>query len=494
MDWGPPSRYVTTMIASAPPTALLTVAEMTRADAMAIAGGVPGTDLMEAAGRAVADAVLNRFPRRPVLVLCGPGNNGGDGFAAARLLAQAGWPVRVGLLADVGRLKGDAAAMAGRWSGAITPLSVELLDDAPIVVDALFGAGLARALDGIAAEMVRGIAVRQMDAVAVDMPSGVHGDSGAIMGVAAPARVTVTFFRPKPGHYLYPGRGLCGDLIVADIGIPDAVLAEISPTTCLNGPPRWTAPAPGDHKYSRGHGLIVGGARLTGAARLAAAGARRMGAGLLSIAAPPGTEAIYAAGAPGVMVHGIADYENLLADTRINAVLVGPGGGVGDETRRRVEAASKAAKRLVLDAGALTSFAGGPEALFKLLSPDCVLTPHEGEFARLFGAAAGSKLERARDAARRAGCVVVLKGADTVIAAPGGVAAINANAPPWLASGGTGDVLAGMILGLLAQGMEAFQAASAAVWCHGAAAGGIGPGLIAEDLAPALPAVIKQLR
>ena len=291
--------------------ALLTVEEMYKADAAAIAGGVPGVELMEAAGTAIAREIRRRWQPRPLAVLCGPGNNGGDGFVVARLLADQGWPIRLGLLGTADELKGDAAVNAGRWRGGIRPLDPSLLDGDPLVVDALFGAGLARPLDGMPARMIEAIDGRRLDCVAVDVPSGVHGDTGEVMGITPTCCLTVTFFRAKPGHLLFPGRSLCGALVVADIGIPGSVLPEIAPKTFVNGPALWRErfpwPAAGGNKYSRGHAVILGGDRMTGAGRLAAEGARRIGAGLVTIAASPETVAIYASGQPGTIVAPVGD-------------------------------------------------------------------------------------------------------------------------------------------------------------------------------------------
>ncbi len=476
---------------------LLSVAEMYRADRLAMEGGVAGECLMEAAGWAVAGAVRRRFRPGRVAVLCGPGNNGGDGFVAARLLARQGWPVRVHLLGEVTGLRGAAATMASRWPGAVAPLTMAALDGADLVVDALFGAGLARPLDGVALALVAEIARRHLPVVAVDVPSGVHGDTGAVLGAAPEAVVTVTFFRKKPGHLLLPGRRHCGAIEVADIGIPPAVLGDIRPVVAENGPECWLdrlpRPRPEGHKYDRGHAVVLGGGAMTGAARLAAHGARRIGAGLVTVAAPETALAVYRAGEPGLIVRPDSDFVGILADPRYTAVLLGPGGGVGGEMRGRVAAALVAGKACVLDADALTAFADDPAALFGSLSPRALLTPHDGEFRRLFGPISGSRLERARTAAVRAGAVVLLKGADTVVAHPDGRAVINSNAPPELATAGAGDVLAGFALGLMAQGMDAFAAACAAAWLHGAAAARIGPGLVAEDLGEGLPAVLAGL-
>ena len=481
--------------ASMPPSAaLLQVDEMGRADRLTIDGGTPGIDLMEVAGRSVAEAALARWSARPVLVACGPGNNGGDGFVAARHLAEAGWPVTVALLGEISALKGDAAIAAQRWSGPVHPLSTGLLSDNPLIIDAIFGAGLARAIDGLPADFLN--AAQGLDAVAVDMPSGVHGDTGAVLGTALPAVATVTFFRKKPGHLLLPGRELCGDLTVADIGIPDGVLPEIAPRQAENGPALWGDilpwPQAAGHKYSRGHAVVFGGAEMTGAARLASGSARRIGAGLVTVACPDPVRAIYAADAPGLLIADIGDWRQLLNDPRMNAYLVGPGAGVGAETRLSALSVLSAGRSLVLDADGLTSFAEADDGLFDALDDGCVLTPHEGEFARLFDIE-GGKLDRVRRAANTAGAVVLLKGADTVIATPDGRAAINSDAPPDLATAGSGDVLAGMVLGLRTQGMPAFEAACAAVWMHGAAAAAFGPGLIAEDLIGELPGVLRTL-
>lgn len=484
---------------SAHAAAVLGVDAMYAADRAAVAAGVPGLSLMEAAGMAVALEVRRRLPRGPVAVLCGPGNNGGDGFVAARYLARWGWPVRVALLGERARLQGDAAVNAERWRGTVLPLSPVVLDGCVGVVDALFGAGLARPLEGVAAETVDAVNDRGLPCIAVDMPSGVHGDTGAVMGTAPRCVTTVTFFRPKPGHLLYPGRDLRGCLVVADIGIPDAVLDAIGPQIFVNGPALWRLPVPGptEHKYRRGHAVVVGGSRMSGAGRLAVRGARRAGAGMVTVAAPAEAIPLYAADAPGALTWPLeeeADFERLLADERKNALLLGPGGGRGGTMRRHVRAALETGRACVLDADALTSFADVPDDLFGAMRGPAVMTPHEGEFSRLFGDIPGSKLERARTAAARSGAVVLLKGADTVIAAPDGTAAVNVNAPPDLATAGAGDVLAGIILGLLAQGMDAFAAASAGAWLHGEAARRCGAGLIAEDVAAALPEVVRWLR
>lgn len=487
---------------------LLSPAEMSRADQAAIASGVAGTVLMAAAGDAVARAIAARFRPCPVLVLCGPGNNGGDGFVVANVLSAQGWPVRLAMLCERDALKGDAAWHAARWVGEThclserampDPTALEgLFDEVELVVDALYGAGLSRDVDGMAAALLRGAAARALPICAVDVPSGVDGGTGAVRGTAVAAALTVTFFRKKPGHLLLPGRELCGELVLADIGIPPEVLQDIPTSVYENGPVLWSSclprPRGSTHKYRRGHVLVHGGTTMTGAARLSAMAAARAGAGLVTIATAPEAWAVYAAAMTSIMVQRLpsGDLQPALADERRNVVVIGPGAGVDEQTRRNVLAACATRRSLVLDADALTVFAEDPQSLFTAMAAQCVLTPHEGEFGRLFDAT-GDKLERARSAARQSGAVVILKGADTVIAEPQGRAAINANAPAWLATGGTGDVLAGMVAGLLAQGMPPFEAACAAAWMHGEAGNLAGPGLISEDLPGLLPQVWRGL-
>jgi ADP-dependent NAD(P)H-hydrate dehydratase / NAD(P)H-hydrate epimerase len=489
--------------------ALLTVSEMAMADRLTTEAGRPGSELMENAGRAVAEAAHAARGGGRVAVLCGPGNNGGDGFVAARYLEEQGHAVTLFLLGALETLKGDAAEAARRWTkgdkARVRALEASQIGAPDLVIDALYGAGLSRPVEGLAAaaiEHVNGLAGAHV--VAVDMPSGIHGDTGQALGAAIRARETVTFFRPKPGHFLMPGRAHAGHLHVADIGIAPPVLGRIGPKGFENGPALWDAqrprPSATGHKYDRGHAVVVsGGAFATGAARLAARGALRAGAGLVTVASPPEALAVNAAHLTAIMLRGFtgeAGLAEILADKRRNALAMGPGLGVGPETQGLVRAAQGAGVFLVLDADALTSFAERPAALFLNARGLMVLTPHEGEFKRLFPGLleeAGNRLAAARRAAQRANAVVVLKGPDTVIAEPDGRAAINANAPPSLATAGSGDVLAGIIAGLGAQGMPPFEAAACGVWLHGAAAAGFGPGLIAEDIAEMLPRVFGAL-
>lgn len=487
---------------------VLSTEEMSRADALAISGGVSGEVLMENAGIAIAREITKRWSPEMTVVLCGPGNNGGDGFVVARHLKAAGLGVRVALLGDVAALKGDAAVMAGRWSGEVMPLTPAVLDGADLVVDAIFGAGLTRPVAGVAAETISAVCEAEIPCVAADVPSGVDGNSGQVLGVAPEATLTVTFFRPKPGHFLYPGRQLAGEIVVADIGIPNTVLDTLEPATWENHPDLWLDafpwPASGGHKFDRGHAVAVsGGPMSTGAARMAARAALRAGSGLVTLAVPPNAVQVAAAHLTAVMIDRFDDAEGLkrlLEDTRKNAVLLGPGNGVGPATRDNVKAALGQEKACVLDADALTSFEGRADELFEAIQSPVLCTPHGGEFARLFGETRDNegpligKLAATRRAAHSSGATILFKGPDTVIAAPDGRAAINTNAPPYLATAGSGDVLAGIALGLMAQGMPPFTAGCAAAWLHGDAAREFGIGLIAEDIGETLPKILVKLR
>ena len=483
----------------AAPHALLTPEQMAMADRQTIASGIPGASLMAAAGAAVARAIRARWSARPTIVLCGPGNNGGDGWVIARLLQEAGWPVRVALLGDRARLHGDAAWAAGTWTGAVQAARADVLKGSELVVDALLGAGLSRTVSGPMAELVAAINRSTLPVCSVDVPSGLDGATGQALGMAVQADLTVTFFRRKPGHLLLPGRQLCGEVQCAAIGMAAAVLEAAAPTAWVNHPDLWRADFPWSgaitHKYRRGHALVVGGGQMLGASRLACLAAARIGAGLVTLAVPQEAWAIQVGALTSVMVEALpagGDASAPLADARRNALLIGPGLGRSAAARTQVLALLRTGRPCVLDADALTAFADDPGVLLQALHPLCVLTPHEGEFARLFRTE-GDKLRRAGEAARVSDAVIVLKGADTVIAAPDGRRVINDNAPPCLATAGAGDVLAGMILGLLAAGMPGFEAACAAVWLHGLAADRLGWGLLAEDLPGALPAALQTL-
>ncbi|WP_424631149.1 NAD(P)H-hydrate dehydratase [Bradyrhizobium sp. SYSU BS000235] len=487
---------------------VLTVDEMQRADQATIAKGTSGFALMEQAGRAVAEVADVLAEAGPILVVAGRGNNGGDGFVAATELAARGREVSVILLCDRTTLKGDAALAAKQWKGPVLPCVPAAIGSPALVVDALFGAGLNRPVKGDPHVMIEAMNASGVPILSVDLPSGVNGDTGEVMGMAVQASATVTFFRRKPGHLLLPGRVHCGEIHVADIGIADDVLDDIAPRIFENIPDLWAdvfpVPQIDGHKYARGHAVVMSGdLASTGAARLAARGALRAGAGLVTLVSPRDALAVNATALTAVMVRAVdtpEQFRDYLADKRLNACVIGPGAGVGGRTRAFVEAVVGVGRSAVLDADALTSFADDPDSLFRVIKqsddPQIVLTPHEGEFARLFKSlpeGCSTKLERARFAAQESGGVVLLKGADTVVASPDGRAAITANAPPWLATAGAGDVLAGMIAGMLAQGVPAFEAACIGAWMHGEAAQEFGPGLIAEDLPDALPAVFRNL-
>jgi hydroxyethylthiazole kinase-like uncharacterized protein yjeF len=467
---------------------LLTPEEMYRADQLAVRAGMPSLKLMENAGRAVVTEIIRRYKKCSVAVLCGPGNNGGDGFVAARLLKAKGWPVKVYLLGEHGKLKGDASAMARKWKGAVESFDDFAKAKPKLIVDAMFGAGLNQDFPQAILDAVQRVGA---PIVAVDVPSGLDGLTGKPRGAAIEADVTVTFFRTKPGHMLMPGRDLCGEIILADIGIPASVLGKLAIKLHENSAPILPALRSDTHKYARGHAIIWSGPELhTGAARLAAMACARSGAGLTTIIGEEAALRIHAHHLSSIMLRPLDDAEKLLADKRLMAWCIGPAAGVSSGTRDAVRRALRTDAAIVLDADALTVFADDPDTLFSSIksNPDraVVMTPHEGEFRRLFKSLLNSndsKVELARTAAAQSGAIVILKGPDTVIAHPDGRARINSNAPPKLATAGSGDVLAGIVTALLAQGLDGFDAASAAVWLHGDAANRVKRHtLIAEDL------------
>ncbi|MDG2527401.1 NAD(P)H-hydrate dehydratase [Caulobacter endophyticus] len=478
------------------PRQIMTVAEMKAADAAAVAAGTPATTLMERAGKGAAEVIRARWSRRPVVIWCGPGDNGGDGYVIASHLKRRGWPVRVEALAPPA--SPSCGWAADRWRGEVHPLN-PAVSPGELYVDALFGAGLSRPLEGEVDELARAARGLSSRIIAIDTPSGIHGDTGVSLGGAAfTAALTVTFHRSKPAHVLAQGRAACGEVEVVDIGLSETGAGDL----VENDPGLWGVrfpwPSNDAHKHARGRLVVVSGeAWSTGAARLSARAGLRIGAGVVTLLSPPGALAVNAAHLEAVMLAPFETDADLvgLAD-RAAAAVIGPAAGVGEATARNLTALAGTGAALVVDADALTSFAHAPDELFARLDRDDVLTPHAGEFERLFPGLLKASPERfaaAREAARRAGAIVLLKGPDTVIAAPDGRTAVNLNGSPWLATAGSGDVLAGFIAGLAAQGMDSFDAACAGAWIHAECATMHGPGLIAEDLPGLAPTVLKRL-
>lgn len=476
------------------PRSILTVAEMAQADRAAVAAGTPVARLMQRAGQAVARAIEARFDPQPVRVLCGPGDNGGDGYVVAAELASRGWPVAVEALASPAT---DAARWArSAWKGQVADWGAEGPEG--LVVDAVFGAGLNRPLEPGVVRRLEALESGGRQVVAVDVPSGLSGDTGRPLGAwALSAVLTVTFQARKPAHVLFPGRELCGEIVVAGIGLGDVAsrLFENDPDLWID---RFPWPRASGHKHSRGRlGVISGGPWRTGAARLAARAGLRAGAGVVTLVSPRDALAVNAAHLEAIMLAPADTADEVeAACAEMDAVVVGPAAGLDEPAREKVQALGRTGAALVIDADAITVFRQTPADLFALLDIDDVLTPHEGEFERIFPgllATSGTRIAAARGAARRAGAVVLLKGADTVVAHPDGRAAVSLNAPPWLATAGSGDVLAGLIGGLHAQGANGFDAACAGAWIHAEAAERFGPGLIAEDLPGLVPAVLSDL-
>lgn len=495
---------------------ILTAGQMRAAEQDLFARGRSIFSLMQAAGQAVAEYIAATWPGRSVVVLCGPGNNGGDGFIVAEAMRGGGQDVTLLAMRPREAYRNDAALAARSWQGEVTSLDPASLADAlrpgVLVVDALFGIGFDRPLEGVALAAVEQCRKTGADVLAVDIPSGVDADTGAIRGDAFSATATVTFGWPKVGQILLPGRVRTGRLVVAQLGFDEeSGLAGQRGGGDLdmgaNGVAAWLGylprVGPADHKYSRGHALVLGSQVMSGAGRLAARAARRIGAGMLTVAAPPDVLPLYLADQPGILAKPVVraeDIVEILIDSRISGVLVGSGLLPDQATREAVLNALASGRPAVIDGGGLTVFADRPPDLFTVGRQDVVLTPHEGEFARLFPDLDPGlgKARRASEAARRSGCVLVLKGADTVIAGPPGADGrsrllINREASPHLATAGSGDVLAGLILGLMAQGMPAFEAAAAGAWFHAEAGFAAGPGLIAEDLPERIPEIRRLL-
>ncbi len=487
---------------------ILTVSQMAQADALAIsdlkARGRSGADLMEEAGLTVVREILKRIEGRNALILCGPGNNGGDGFVIARHLKEAGWDVEVGLLGDIPKLRGDAHHMATLWDGEIVPIESCNVSKADLIVDAIFGTGLAREISGKLKTVIESTNGSSAKVVAVDIPSGIKGDTGEILGAAVKADLTVTFCRKKPSHLLFPGKEYCGDTIVTDIGISDRVVDEVGADIFVNSPGYWNGSLPattGDiHKYTKGHAVVVSGDQThTGACRLAAMAALRVGAGLVSVSSPGDALETHAAHLTSIMIRHREQLSEDLKNDKLNCWCIGPAAGVSEETKQDVLAILESGTAAVLDADALTVFEEAPLELFEAIKANvkrpCVLTPHAGEFGRIFPYLKKlDKITATRNAATLSGAVIIYKGADTVIAAPDGRTVICDNAPATLATAGSGDVLAGIVSGLLAQNMEIFEASCAAQWIHSECANIFGLGLISEDLPGLVPEVLKRLK
>ncbi|WP_291896078.1 NAD(P)H-hydrate dehydratase [Maricaulis sp.] len=482
--------------------AILSTADIALCDRYAIEHGVAGTGLMENAGRAVAKAICQRWAPRPTLILCGPGNNGGDGYVVARYLRDQGWPVTLASLVEPKALKDDALWAYQQWSGDTRLASRARTEDQALIVDAMFGAGLTRPLDGPAADLVRASNTADAIRVAIDLPSGLSGDMSALEGPVFHADLSVTFHRCKPAHFLQPGADLCGEVVLADIGIPNGWQAEITPVAYWNVSETWRQRLPcsgaDTHKHQRGRLAVFSGpAGSTGAARLAAMAGLRTGAGLVTVVSPKNAMAENAEHLTAIMLREAeVQAGDDLSALRATSAVMGPAYGTGLTTRDQVLAALGGDTKMVLDADALSSFEGHKDALFAALRAEDVLTPHFGEFRRLFpGIALGpeNKIEIVREAAEKAGCVVLLKGADTVIAAPGQTPVVNTHASPVLATAGSGDVLAGLIAGLIAQGVDSFTAACAGAWIHGDAGWRFGQGLVAEDLPGSVAETLRRL-
>ena len=451
------------------PVPILTAAEMLAAERSAMAQGETVETLMDRAGRAVAEAVWRFGGGRPVLILCGPGNNGGDGYVAARYLAKRGVDVRVAAFG----LPGTDASRAAReaWAGPVEAL--EDADDAPVLVDALFGTGLARPLGDTLVKNLARLTKRRPFTVAVDVPSGVGSDDGVNLG-AVPAHLTLALGALKPAHVLQPAAALCGIVKVADIGV-----TAVSKVLLLTRP-HIQQPDPESHKYRRGLVGIIGG-EMPGAGALSASAAIRI-AGYVLVSGMDGMAL------PHAVVH--RPCEAILEDRRVGALLVGPGLGRGPEARQRLDQILEKSCPIVLDADALMLLGSDDFPEMKRRMSPIVMTPHAGEFAALFGDLSGSKIDRACAAAKISGSVIVFKGPDTVIACPDGRARVAQSGPGWLATPGTGDVLAGIVAALLASGRTPYDSASAAVWLHAEAARLAGPALIADEIPFHIPAAV----
>ena len=455
----------------------MTAAQMRAAEQAAIASGIPEYELMERAGAAAAEIIWRAGAKRDLLVLCGPGNNGGDGLVIARLLLARGVPVRVAVLGESRTEAGRKARAA--WKGPVEPF--DQAAPATQIVDALFGTGLSRGLEAAVADRLSSLTAQASFSYAVDLPSGVDTDSGALLSQAPLFGVCIALGSLKPAHVLHPAAGLFRKLVCADIGI------DASDQVHRLSPPHLTQPLALDHKYSRGLVAVVGGS-MVGAGRLAARAAAQSGAGMVrylaAAEAAAGLDAIVT-----IQANTVGELESSLVDGRLAAVVAGPGLGSGEGAKERLAAVLACGRPSVLDADALTLLGSG---VAEGIPPGSILTPHEGEFARLGFNLRGDKISRATEAARRTDAVIVLKGADSVVAAPDGRVAVSSGASPWLSTAGTGDVLAGLAAGRLAVTGDPFRAACEAVWLHGEAARRAGAAFAADDLIAELPAAIAS--
>ncbi len=474
-----------------------------QADRAAIDRGRLGVDLMEAAGSGIAEQIFSEFSPCPVQVFCGPGANGGDGYVVARHLYEAGWPVFLTVCAKTVPAT-DADKMEQALPSGVSITGTEISCNIGLIVDCIFGAGLKRPISGELAELVNHINAHPAKVVSADLPSGIFGDNGKVSPPAIKADMTVTFECLKPAHVLEPARSQCGKIKVIAIGFPDGLLDNFDPVAIVNQRNLWPeipkAPEAVTHKHSRGRLLVMcGGALHTGAARLAARAGLRIGAGWVTLAGSKKSMQVCAAHETSVVLLARDRGEpvsSLLQAQNPDCIIIGPAGGVGKDMRRDVLELLAHNKPTVLDADALSSFADDPDTLFDACHSNTVLLPHEGEFARLFGQLGsefGNKIERVQAAARLAGCTLLLKGADSVMATASGRIVVNTHTSGWLASLGSGDVLAGMVAGLMAQGHRGFEALCAAVWMHGELGRRLGPGLIAEDLPKAIPLILRDL-
>jgi len=473
--------------------------ESQKIDVKAIASGISGECLMENAGRAVVDQILKRWQPKEVVVLCGPGNNGGDGYIIARLLNEINWSVKVLTIIDPSQLEGDAKVASLKWTGDVVLLNEEQdYLHAELIIDCLYGTGLSRPLDKETVELINYYKSLKTKVVSVDLPSGVHGNTGEVLGTAIEADLTVTFCNLKRAHFLLPGKELCGEIVVVDIGIPKQIINQIDFLTFWNQPIAWInsfpIPQSNTHKYIRGHTFIIGGDRYsTGAARLAAEASLRIGAGAVSIIAERNALDVYAKHLTAVMLEPSEKLQSIIANTNLKSFVIGPGTGLGKYTESCLDKILESNSPCVIDADALSIIARKPDYFFPKLHADCILTPHEGEFTRMFDNS-HDKLTSCQSSVAKTGANVVFKGSDTIIAAAcGKKISINNNAAPWLATAGSGDVLGGLIAGLQSQGMPSFEAACAGVWLHGELGTKLGLGLISEDISKSLPKLLQDL-